>query len=109
MLRTDMTRSELTSALAKRFPLLVYQDADMAVKEILAAISATMVRNGRVEIRGFGVFCLNYRPPRIGRNPKTGQRVSVRSMRMPHFKPGKDLREGVDIYARTPMVLKLAA
>lgn len=104
-----MTRSELTAVLAKRFPLLLYADADIAVKEILNAIAATLAQNGRVEIRGFGVFSLNYRPPRNGRNPKTGQKVAVPGMRMPHFKPGKELRESVDIPPRQVPLLKLAA
>lgn len=65
-----MTRSELIAILAERFPQLVRQDIDIAVAEILGAISRTLSQGGRVEIRGFGIFSLNYRPPRAGRNPK---------------------------------------
>lgn len=88
-----MTRSELVTALAQRFPQLVQQDADMAVKEILTAISASLVHGGRTEIRGFGTFELSYRQPRLGRNPKTGEKVAVAGKFVPHFKAGKELRE----------------
>ncbi len=88
-----MTRSELIEALAQRFPKLMKADADMAVSEILGAIGQTLARGHRIEIRGFGSFSLNYRPPRIGRNPKTAESVSVPAKRVPHFKAGKELRE----------------
>lgn len=90
-----MTRSDLISALSARFPLLVAKDAELAVKEILDALQQALIEGNRVEIRGFGSFALNYRPPRIGRNPKTGEKVSVQGRRVPHFKPGKELRERV--------------
>lgn len=88
-----MTRSELVTALAYRFPKLMKADADMAVAEILGAIGQTLARGHRIEIRGFGSFSLNYRPPRTGRNPKTGEKVSVPAKWTPHFKAGKELRE----------------
>jgi len=91
-----MTRSELVAALAKRFPQLTAQDADVSVKEILEAVSTTLAQGNRIEIRGFGSFCLNYRPPRMGRNPKSGETVSVPGKWSPHFKAGKELRELVD-------------
>ena len=90
-----MTRSELTALIATRFPQLVRQDTEIAVAEILGAISRTLSQGGRVEIRGFGVFSLNYRPPRIGRNPKTGEPVQIAGIHTPHFKSGKTLREVV--------------
>lgn len=90
-----MTRSELTTLIAARFPQLVRQDTEIAVAEILGAISRTLSQGGRVEIRGFGVFSLNYLPPRIGRNPKTGDPIQIAGIRTPHFKAGKTLREGV--------------
>lgn len=90
-----MTRSELIAALAQHFPKLVQKDAEMAVNEILGAIAATLTEGNRVEIRGFGSFTLNYRPPRIGRNPKTGEQVAVPSKYVPHFKAGKELRDCV--------------
>lgn len=91
-----MTRSELISVLADRFPQLVIADAGMSVDVILAAIGATLTQGNRVEIRGFGSFGLNYRPPRAGRNPKTGESVSVPAKWVPHFKAGKELRELVE-------------
>ena len=91
-----MTKSELIARLAERFPQLVAKDADLAVKMILDAMSDALVRGHRIEIRGFGSFALNYRPPRTGRNPKSGEKVSVPSKWVPHFKAGKELRERVD-------------
>ncbi|TXH01079.1 MAG: integration host factor subunit beta [Rhodocyclaceae bacterium] len=87
-----MTRSELVVVLAHRFPQLMQKDAELAVAEILGAVGAALSRGGRVEIRGFGSFSLNYRPPRIGRNPKTGESVTVPAKRVPSFKAGKELR-----------------
>ena len=91
-----MTKSELIARLAERFPQLVAKDADFAVKMILDAMSDALVRGHRIEIRGFGSFSINYRPPRTGRNPKSGEKVSVPSKWVPHFKAGKELRERVD-------------
>lgn len=90
-----MTRSELIENLSRRFPQLVRQDADLAFTEILRAVSDSLIQGGRVEIRGFGSFALSYRPPRTGRNPKTGEKVSVPAKWAPHFKAGKELRENV--------------
>lgn len=92
-----MTRSELIDALAQRFPRLMKGDADMAVSEILEAIAQTLIEGRRIEIRRFGTFALNHRPSRVGRNPKTGERVNVPAKYTPHFKPGKELRERVDV------------
>lgn len=91
-----MTKSELIETIAQRFPGLVREDTAVAVGTILEAIGSTLVADGRVEIRGFGVFALNYRPPRTGRNPKTGEPVAVRAKAVPHFRAGKELRELVD-------------
>lgn len=91
-----MTKSELIARLAERFPQLVAKDADFAVKMILDALTAALVRGDRIEIRGFGSFALNHRPPRIGRNPKSGDKVQVPEKYVPHFKAGKELRERVD-------------
>ena len=91
-----MTKSDLITRLAERFPQLVAKDADFAVKMILDALSEALVKGDRVEIRGFGSFSLNYRPPRVGRNPKSGGKVSVPEKWVPHFKAGKELRERVD-------------
>jgi integration host factor subunit beta len=91
-----MTKSELIARLAERNPRLVARDADEAVKTILDMMSAALIQAGRIEIRGFGSFALNYRPPRVGRNPKSGERVQVPAKFVPHFKAGKELRVRVD-------------
>ena len=91
-----MTRSELIDALRERFPQLTPQDTEQCVKAILDAMTSAVTRNDRIEIRGFGSFRLNYRQPRIGRNPMTGEKVSVPAKYVPHFKPGLELRQGVD-------------
>ena len=91
-----MTRSELIARLSERFPRLLVKDADETVKVLLDAMTEALARGDRIEIRGFGSFALNYRPPRIGRNPKSGDKVSVPAKYVPHFKPGKELRERVD-------------
>ena len=91
-----MTKSDLIARLAERFPQLVAKDADFAVKMILYAMSDALAKGDRIEIRGFGSFSLNYRPPRVGRNPKSGDKVSVPEKWVPHFKAGKELRERVD-------------
>ncbi len=91
-----MTKSELIARLAERFPQLVAKDADFAVKMMLDALTAALARGDRIEIRGFGSFALNFRPPRVGRNPKSGDKVQVPEKYVPHFKAGKELRERVD-------------
>lgn len=91
-----MTKSELIARLAARFNPLPAKDADFAVKVILDALTEALARGDRIEIRGFGSFSLNYRPPRLGRNPKSGDKVQVPAKYVPHFKPGKELRERVD-------------
>lgn len=91
-----MTRSDLIERLAKLHPLLQLKDTELAVKVIIDAISNTLSKGGRAEVRGFGSFTLNHRPPRQGRNPKTGAKVVVPAKYVPHFKMGKELRDGAD-------------
>jgi integration host factor subunit beta len=91
-----MTRSDLIAKLAERYTQLQGKDAELSVKVILDSMSAILSRGGRIEIRGFGSFALNYRPPRLGRNPKSGDKVQVPAKYVPHFKAGKELRERVD-------------
>lgn len=91
-----MTKSELIDKLAARFPQLVKKDADLAVNMMLDAMISALSRGARIEIRGFGSFALNYRLPRIGRNPKSGEKVAVAAKYVPHFKAGKELRQRVD-------------
>ncbi len=92
-----MTKSDLIARLAERFPQLVAKDADFAVKMILDAMSEALAKGDRIEIRGFGSFSLNYRPPRVGRNPKSGDKVSVPEKWVPHFNAGTELPERVDL------------
>ncbi len=91
-----MTRSDLIERLAARNPSLSLQDADEAVKTVLDTMSSGMALGHRIEIRGFGSFSLSHRPPRVGRNPKSGERVLVPAKHVPHFKAGKEMRERVD-------------
>jgi integration host factor subunit beta len=92
----DMTRSDLVEELAARFAQLTHRDAELAVKTVLDAMSEALVKGHRIEIRGFGSFSINRRPPRVGRNPRSGESVQIPEKRVPHFKPGKALREAVD-------------
>lgn len=92
-----MTRSDLVEALAGKFPQLTQRDAEMAVKAILDAMGDSLIKGHRIEIRGFGSFTVNRRPPRLGRNPRSGESVAIPEKRVPHFKPGKSLREAVDV------------
>ncbi|NYT77803.1 integration host factor subunit beta [Alcaligenaceae bacterium] len=91
-----MTKSELIALLASRYPQLAARDTDYAVKTMLDAMSEALASGQRIEIRGFGSFSLSERQPRIGRNPKSGEQVMVPGKQVPHFKPGKELRERVD-------------
>ncbi len=91
-----MTRSELIAALGGHFPSLVADDVEVSVKEILGAMTTALANGDRIEIRGFGSFSINYRPPRIGRNPKSGDKVDVPAKYAPHFRAGQELRERVD-------------
>ncbi len=95
-----MTKSELIALLAND-PMVIanrltVRDVDDAVNSILNAMTAALAQGSRIEIRGFGSFSLNYRPPRIGRNPKSGATVEVPAKVVPHFKAGKEMRERVD-------------
>ncbi|MDA8869585.1 integration host factor subunit beta [Methylophilaceae bacterium] len=91
-----MTKSELITLLSDKFSQLVHKDAELSVKTIIDSLSNTLSKGGRVEIRGFGSFSLNHRPARLGRNPKTGEKVNVPEKFVPHFKPGKELKIKVD-------------
>jgi integration host factor subunit beta len=82
-----MARSDLIATITSRFPNLMAKDAEIAVKQIVDAIGRSLAQGDRVEIRGFGSFSLNYRPARTGRNPRSGEAVSVPPKYVPHFKP----------------------
>lgn len=92
-----MTRAELIQQLASSQPKLTAKDIELTVRTILDAMSHTLAKGGRVEVRGFGSFGINHRSARKGRNPKTGVSVMVPAKYVPHFKPGKELRERADI------------
>lgn len=91
-----ITRSELIETLVEKQPHLAHRDVELAVKTVLDRMAHGFENGDRIEIRGFGSFSLHYRPARIGRNPKTGESVSVEDKFSPHFKPGKELKERVD-------------
>ncbi|MDP6968148.1 MAG: integration host factor subunit beta [Gammaproteobacteria bacterium] len=91
-----MRKSELIEHLIDRFHDLPVRDVELAVKSILEHMTEALEGGNRIEIRGFGSFSLHHRAPRIGRNPKTGESVALEAKRVPHFKPGKELRDQVD-------------
>ncbi|MCK5385739.1 MAG: integration host factor subunit beta [Gammaproteobacteria bacterium] len=91
-----MTKSELIEILAQKQTQLAYKDVELAVKNMLEHMATTLANGERIEIRGFGSFSLHYRPPRVGRNPKTGDSVELTAKYVPHFKPGKEMRERVN-------------
>ena len=88
-----MTKSELIEILTLRQGHLKSDDVDMGVKSLLEMMGGALAHGERIEIRGFGSFSLHFRPPRTGRNPKTGDAVALPGKHVPHFKPGKELRE----------------
>ena len=95
-----MTKSELILRLAERLnnpalglnAQLLQKDCEVSVRLVLESMTQALIKGHRIEIRGFGTFSVNSRPPRVGRNPKSGEEVAVPAKRVPHFKPGKDLR-----------------
>ncbi len=91
-----MTKSDLIEILSEKQSLLNYRDVELAVKLILEQMSDCLSRGDRIEIRGFGSFTLHHRPPRVGRNPKSGESVKPDEKYVPHFKPGKELRDRVN-------------
>lgn len=97
-----MTKSELMIRLAELYTvnndstILNAKDVEQSIKILVDTMTRALAKGQRIEIRGFGSFDLNHRPARIGRNPKTGEKVSVPEKYVPHFKPGKELRERVD-------------
>lgn len=92
----SMTKSELIERIAARQPQLSVKDVELAVKTVLEDMSESLANGGRIEIRGFGSFSLHFRAPRVGRNPKTGESVELQGKYVPHFKPGKELRDRVN-------------
>jgi integration host factor subunit beta len=99
-----LTKSELIEKLAEKTPHLPAKDVELCVKGVLERMSQALAHGERVEIRGFGSFALHFRPPRVGRNPKTGKGVALPGKHVPHFKPGKELRERVNKVFADPEV-----
>ncbi|MGL4928296.1 MAG: integration host factor subunit beta [Plesiomonas shigelloides] len=95
-----MTKSELIERLTTQQSHLSAKVVEDAIKEMLDHMGDTLANGERIEIRGFGSFSLHYRAPRVGRNPKTGEKVELEGKQVPHFKPGKELRERVNSYAQ---------
>lgn len=93
---SSITKSDLIEALAKKQSHLAFKDVELAVKGMLEKMSRELASGERIEIRGFGSFSLHFRPARLGRNPKSGDAVALRGKHVPHFKPGKELRERVN-------------
>jgi integration host factor subunit beta len=91
-----MTKSELIATLSEHYPQLIAKDAKAAANAIFEAMTTSLVNGQRIEFRGFGSFEINHRPARTGRNPKTGEKVPVPEKCVPHFKPGRELRQRVD-------------
>ena len=94
--KKSMTRSELIELIASQQSQLSTKDVELAVKLMIEHMAETLSSGERIEIRGFGSFSLHYREPRQGRNPKTGDSVELEGKHVPHFKPGKELRERVN-------------
>lgn len=91
-----MTKSELIERLASMQNQLTTKDIELVVKTTLEHMAQAMAAGERIEIRGFGSFSLHRRAPRVGRNPKTGESVLLEEKFVPHFKPGKELRQRVN-------------
>ena len=98
-----MTKSELIDRMATNQQQLAQRDVELAVKTLLEQMSESLAGGERIEIRGFGSFALHHRPPRIGRNPRTGEPVSLPGKYVPHFKPGKEMRQRVDERGRSAL------
>ena len=94
-----MTKSELIEILTQRQAHLKADDVDLAVKSLLEMMGGALSDGGRIEIRGFGSFSLHYRPPRTGRNPKTGEEIPISARTVVTFRPGQKLKERVEAYA----------
>jgi integration host factor subunit beta len=98
-----MTKSELIELISRKQKHLPAKDIELAVKHMLEIMSNALAAGERIEIRGFGSFALHFRPPRMGRNPKTGDAVALAGKYVPHFKPGKDLRDRVNENKTVPI------
>ena len=91
----SINKKDLIEIIAKEQDQLPYRDIELSVKTIIKSMVKSLRKGERIEIRGFGSFSLRYRKPRVGRNPKSGQSVNIEERYVPHFKPGKNLKERV--------------
>ena len=91
-----MVKSEFVRALNEKLPDIQLDDVESAVNCLLKHMADALVQGERIEIRGFGSFDLHHRPPRIARNPKTGEAVNLPAKVAIHFKPGKEMRDRVN-------------
>ncbi len=96
MMSTSINKSEFINRLSERCDYVSEANVEYAVNELFNMIKTTLAKDERVEVRGFGSFALNHRNARTARNPKTGEQVKVGAKAIPHFKPGKALREAVN-------------
>lgn len=104
-----LTKSELIERIVAKQTLLTAKDVELAVKTVVEQMSETLSTGGRIEIRGFGSFSLHYREPRVGRNPKTGEAVTLAGKYVPHFKPGKELKDRVNESLQEEITAEAAA
>lgn len=98
-----LIKSHLIAEISKKLPHLPEKDIALAVNSIIEQMSNVLSEGGRIEIRGFGSFCLHYRPPRKAHNPKTGEKLVTEPKYAVHFKPGKELREKVNSNRHIPL------
>jgi len=98
-----LIKSQLITEIGKKLPHLSEKDIALGINSIIEQMSAILETGGRIEIRGFGSFCLHYRPPRRAHNPKTGEKLVTEPKYAVHFKPGKELREQVNASRHIPL------
>lgn len=98
-----LIKSQLIAEISSRLSHLPEKDIALAVNSIIEQMSDILSNGGRIEIRGFGSFCLHYRPPRKAHNPKTGEKLTTSPKYAVHFKPGKELREQVNANRHIPL------
>ena len=94
--RKSITKSDLIEKILTKIPQLSSKDVELSVKTLIDKVIDSLAKGDRTEVRGFGSFSVHYRKPRIGRNPKTGDSVSLPGKNAAHFKPGKVLRNKIN-------------
>jgi len=107
--KSTIVKSEIIELLAVEQPQFTHSDVELAVKSIIDCLTNALIRGERIELRGFGSFSLHHHLSRVGRNPNSGEAVHVKEKNVPHFKPGKELRERVDYSADERQDLGIAS